>query len=573
MQVEEEPVTGVSSPVHLGFIETVENEEQLRRIAHRSANFNDWDGGQVGGCPSFLNPAYVPDAPQCRECQGVMNFICQLYAPVDEYEDRAFHRSLYVFGCSKCQNNHATQNNIRVFRCQLPQDNPYFPTDPSNEQEDDCINWKQHLPESHGVHLCQVCGMRGKYKCPLQQIYFCGKDHQREYKKHVFDKIKNGEIPTELPSVFPLAELAVDAEITTTGDNDTKDACRDAMFENNDDDNDSDAELEQEDLNRMTGKKETVKQDNFTQTFMQRIKHQPDQALRYARWKVTDDINANDGQVLWIRQDYRPTNIPDCPYCGAPRRFEFQLMPQMLDHLNANHAPKKSTLENTTAKETYEQYKTALRQAEDLIREAPPEAIPPVLVENKERAAARMRDYLLQQRNQNKMEWGVVATPLRAREMEMLRLFIGKNLHGGNRVSTCHRKKEANAISITTSIKYTRKRIDHIPAPIRAFRLPSRSPNKPITPISSILSSSQFHCEHPRFDHKTAKKRSSWGPSSVASLYNSILPLITSFLLHGIRNDPDANTNIHSSFSLSYGSSFLTHGFHCWRLDLPTSSH
>ena len=227
------------SPVHLGFIETIENEEQLHRIAHRSANFNEWDGGQVGGCPSFLNPAHVPDAPKCRECKGMMNFLCQLYAPVDEYEDRAFHRSLYVFGCSKCQSSNDTTQTIRVFRCQLPQDNPYFPRDPDDEDKNDKYSdWKQHLPENHGVHLCQVCGMRGKYKCPLQQLYFCGKDHQREYKKYVFDKIKNGEIPSELPSLFPLAELAVDAEITINNDNDMNDACHDTMFVSNDDDDD-----------------------------------------------------------------------------------------------------------------------------------------------------------------------------------------------------------------------------------------------------------------------------------------------------------------------------------------------
>lgn len=394
--------TKEGSTVHLGFVETIENEEQLLRIAHRSANFDDWDGGQVGGCPSFLDPQHLPDSPQCQECKGTMKFLCQIYAPVDEYEDRAFHRTLYAFACSKCQDD-STQT-IRVYRCQLPQENPYFPSDPTSLQ--DCTNWKQHLPETHGVQLCQVCGMRGKYKCPLQRLYFCGKEHQREYKKHVFDKISNGEGPSELPSVFPIAELAVDAEVLP--DPTADEANRDTMFEsnnNNSDGDDSDAELEQEDLNRMTGRKETVEQDKFTQTFMQRIKPQPDQALRYSRWNVDSGLgneSANDDQILWIRKDYRPTNIPDCPYCGSPRRFEFQLMPQMLDHLNRN-----ATVDQA-ASEPYQQYKNALQQAEDLIREAPPESIPPALVENKERVAGRMRQYLLKQRKST-VEFGVVA--------------------------------------------------------------------------------------------------------------------------------------------------------------------
>lgn len=386
------------SPVHLGFIEKIQTEEQLRRIAHRSANYEDWDGGQVGGCPSFLDPQHLPEeSPRCQECDSKMQFLCQIYAPIDEYEDRAFHRSLYVFACSQCQTD-STQT-VRVLRCQLPQQNSYFPTVPTTQ---DFSNWKRNLPETHGVQLCQVCGMRGKYKCPLQQLYFCGKDHQKEYKKHVFDRVQKGEVPSELPSVFPIAELAVEAEVSTVDENDVEE--RDVMFQNSKGgDDDSDTELEQEDLNRMTGKKgKANEQDPVTQTFMQRIQRQPDQALRYARWKANGKGVVPDDKVLWIRKDYRPSQIPDCPYCGSPRLFEFQLMPQMLDHFNQN------TAIDPSSAETYQQYKNALQQVDDLIREAPPESIPPALVENKEQATEKMRQYLLEQRR-FAIEFGVVA--------------------------------------------------------------------------------------------------------------------------------------------------------------------
>lgn len=409
--------------VHLGFVETIENEGQLRRLAHRSADYNEWDGGQVGGCPSFLDPQHIPDSPQCGKCDGTMNFVCQLYAPIDEYEERAFHRSFYVFACSKCQND--STETIRVYRCQLPQQNPYFPSDPSQDAPAVSV-WKQHLPATHNLQLCQVCGMRGKYKCPLQQLYFCGKDHQKEYKKHIFDKIKNGQVPSDLPSVYPLAELVVDAEILPTTNNTDNDK-RETLFETNDDDDDSDADLEQEDLNRMTGKKGSVEQDPFTQTFMQRIKSQPDQALRYARWQVGEDASdhKNIDEVLWIRKDYRPTAIPACPYCGAPRRFEFQLMPQMLDHLNRNASI------DQASNETYQQYKNTLQQAEDLIRESPPEAIPPALVENKERAAEKVRQYLLKQRKST-MEFGVVAVYTCTKSCGTMQDLEGLSTAGGD---------------------------------------------------------------------------------------------------------------------------------------------
>jgi pre-rRNA-processing protein TSR4 len=396
----EDPELEKESPaldtVHLGFVESIQDEEQLARVGHRSANFDLWDGGQVGGCPSFLNPQHLPmEEIRCQsdDCTTPMSFLCQLYAPVDEMVERAFHRSLYVFGCRHCQA-------IRVLRCQLPQDNPYYPSDPSTLETSISSGHSSPLsPETYGFHLCQVCGMRGRFKCPLQQLYFCGKEHQREYKKHVFDKIAKGEGPSEfLPSVYPLAELVVDQELDDLVEEHGEDGSPSTLFATNDDgDSDSDADLEQEDLNRMTGRTETVKHDEYTQAFMERIRGQADQALRYARWKE------GGGGPLWIRQDHWPLEIPDCPSCGAPRKFEFQLMPQMLDHLNrqaVTSAPKPS--------ETYEYYKAALQQADDVIRELPPENIPPALVDNKERAAAKMRDFLLEQRKAA-LEWGVVA--------------------------------------------------------------------------------------------------------------------------------------------------------------------
>ena len=47
----------------------------------------------------------------------------------------------------------------------------------------------------------------------------------------------------------------------------------------------------------------------------------PGQVVRYA---------LNDADALWPRVDCRPTAIPPCPLCGAPRIFEMQLMPQLI---------------------------------------------------------------------------------------------------------------------------------------------------------------------------------------------------------------------------------------------------
>ncbi|KAJ8963929.1 hypothetical protein NQ314_005258 [Rhamnusium bicolor] len=39
---------------------------------------------------------------------------------------------------------------------------------------------------------------------------------------------------------------------------------------------------------------------------------------------------------LWIAREPVPDNIPNCDYCGGPRRFEFQIMPQLLSILKEN---------------------------------------------------------------------------------------------------------------------------------------------------------------------------------------------------------------------------------------------
>ena len=60
--------------------------------------------------------------------------------------------------------------------------------------------------------------------------------------------------------------------------------------------------------------------------FQKATKLSPDQVIRYQR----------SGEPLWISDKDIPVSkdIPDCEFCGAPRIFEFQIMPQMLNCLS-----------------------------------------------------------------------------------------------------------------------------------------------------------------------------------------------------------------------------------------------
>eukprot|EP00797_Seminavis_robusta_P003600 Sro1227_g254300.2 (253) ;mRNA; r:14921-15679 len=203
-----------------------------------------------------------------------------------------------------------------------------------------------------------------------------------------------------------------------------------------DDDNehDSDEDLEQEDLNEMvTGTKldQTSTKDPLTNAFYKRIQDRkvPEQCLRYTmEWRrrydradgdqkdestTTSTQNDNpqqdddDSQPLWIRSTHQPTEIPPCPYCQAPRAFEFQLMPQMLHFLHANRRQNTTQNQSEQAKKN-ETAKQALIAAQSIIANSDPSQIPPSFVDAKAKAMQALEQDL-EQHGSNRVDWGVVA--------------------------------------------------------------------------------------------------------------------------------------------------------------------
>jgi pre-rRNA-processing protein TSR4 len=445
---ENEAVTGLENnpSIQLGFCVPIEGDQHLEEVAHRSPDYRVWDGGQVGGKPVWLDPEHLPTRVTCRQCAfngasterqkdsqkqkttlpPLMRFICQLYAPGDD-SDRAFHRSLYVFACPICC---SSKNNggIRVLRAQLPLQAPYFPNFEDGATVEEEVNWTQHLPSEWNQNLCAVCGLAGKGKCPLQHKYFCGPQHQREHKIHIHDKLnKQPNIAMEdvdLPSVYHMTQLVVEEEPGLSEEHASPTDSNGLFAKDDDDGDDDDADLEQDDLNEMTGvRAESVIQDPVTTEFYQRIQDRSNarhQCLRYCRWP----IETIDGAPLWIQQEGRPddSDIPDCPYCGGPRRFEFQLMPQMLHYLlqkkkhlslNKNDDNNKAT---SDGRGEYSKLKEALEQTDSLVQQAPPEQIPPALIEARDAAIKRVQDDLLRDRggdgsasSRGEVNWGVVA--------------------------------------------------------------------------------------------------------------------------------------------------------------------
>jgi len=395
--------------VQLGFSVEFEDDDHRMMTGHHLPLWREWDGGQLGGRPTWLNPKDIPKSHlTCRCCNNPLVFVCQLYCPLDEISPNAFHRSFYVFACPNSGKNcsEKTTGTIRVLRTQLPRDNPYFP----NEQEE-C--WAMHIPESWDVNLCKVCGQRGHGKCPIQGEYFCGRHHQREYKKYIFNKNTepSDEMDYFMPSVLSASEMVVEEEPSDVKDKKFEGKAGSPLFENDDSDEELDKNLEQNDLNEMTGAgPETVTKDADTMKFYDRINSIPNvnsQCLRYLRWPNKEQC-IQTTSPLWIRSDYKvdDENTPSCERCGAERRFEFQLMPQMLHYLL-----KKQEIERAKEKSKHAINKKdteAVRAATNILEQSSPEELPPDLVATTNRAIEVARHKIMEG-NANVLDWGSVS--------------------------------------------------------------------------------------------------------------------------------------------------------------------
>lgn len=426
MATKEHPV------VQLGFCVPVESVGQWKATGHFSSDhwYELWDGGQVGGRPTWLQP--LPDNntirwtcrnPDCVSTNATpslsLRFLCQLYAPIDElppYQvvpkeeeedetkewkmkgaafstttDRAYHRTLYLFGCLDC-------GHVRVLRTQLPRYNAYYSAPPATEDEDGISKAPRRSTtspreqNSEPQPLCAVCGQEGRYRCPKQGVYFCGASHQKEYSRYVYKPRQQSQQNDDsaaaasnehtqgeesqfrsymeecqaLPSIYPLWQLVVEEEPDPDdSDNDeSPDAgeavdsktnnerlTRNTLFPSSllDEVNDPDHDLEQEDLNRLVHGESAAEAasnepDPVVDSFFDRIQSRPTQCLRYCRWPPSSSIERCG--PLWMQRKYQlPQQLANagkdgtvdplvCPYCQGRREFEFQLQPQLLHYLS-----------------------------------------------------------------------------------------------------------------------------------------------------------------------------------------------------------------------------------------------
>ncbi|RLN73335.1 hypothetical protein BBJ28_00018047 [Nothophytophthora sp. Chile5] len=290
--------------VELGFIcEEASAPGSLQ--VHANPDWTKWDGGKVGGRPSWLCPSSgsLPSTEQlaCSECRTPLSFLLQVYCPLDEQSD-AFHRSLYVFVCRAA--GCSQQGDGKAFRLQLPRENAFYAGESgaSSLKSTDSSTHELVDPEA-AVELLRTQG--SKWLFPEHELEI---DHEPDSREAA------NEYEAKL-----LADFEKDKVI---GGRKTREGDESDPFTD-----DSELDVSQRELNEALG--HAGDQDAQYVRFLTRVALAKDQVLRYSRWE--------SDAVLWVHsQGIRTAAVPPCDRCGGDRKFEFQVLPQLLNYLGVD---------------------------------------------------------------------------------------------------------------------------------------------------------------------------------------------------------------------------------------------
>ncbi|XP_072383425.1 programmed cell death protein 2 [Diabrotica undecimpunctata] len=311
----------VEQDVELGFLENCQPWQVESRLFP----------SKVGGKPAWLNLQKLPSSEhlQCKKCQEPLIFLCQVYAPYEEEHKNFinnFHRTIFVFICRNvecCQRNNS--DNIKVFRSNLRRANKFYPYDPPDENPQPSFSLATWLT------LCNLCGCIAEKQCSkCKKVHYCTRHHQildwKEGHKtecnNSSESIPNSRSWKQSKILFQEWEIVIEPE-----EIDTKCFTEEEELEKFkqleiDGKIGSMADIPEEDLESHA----VTDSDKVFSKFQKRVKHNPDQMIRYRI----------GGQPLWISIEPVPENIPDCELCKGQRQFEFQIMPQMLSQLKEN---------------------------------------------------------------------------------------------------------------------------------------------------------------------------------------------------------------------------------------------
>ncbi|CAH3043326.1 unnamed protein product [Pocillopora meandrina] len=329
--------------VELGFAEEI-GDDAVRKLQMTSAFFPS----KIGGTPAWLNLLELPNSScmVCKICLKPMAFLLQVYAPMPH--DQSFHRTIFVFCCKdgNCHSKNYTDCFL-VLRNQLKRDNKFYSYNPPPELDEINELSMEYVAEEFKpktwISLCDVCGCKGDKKCSKCHVaQYCGREHQtvdwKSGHKNLCPKLCAQDSKEQLLQgnkcrnrriLFPEYELLIETEPVLTDENEKSEKDRLDEYKQfvraNELFTDTESDKELESLASLG--KEALLADKQFRKFKKRITREPKQVLRYHQ----------NGEPLWVSDEGKPSedDIPRCD-CGSERVFEFQIMPQLLNHLQVD---------------------------------------------------------------------------------------------------------------------------------------------------------------------------------------------------------------------------------------------
>ncbi|KAJ9508525.1 hypothetical protein QJQ45_012060 [Haematococcus lacustris] len=289
-----------------------------------------------------------------------------LYAPLDDdhpNQTTAFHRAILLFvtpkGSAVCK-----PGGVRALRCQLPRRNALYPyhapgdtdllppavqapdlayslsadpwqslahdgtLDSSSCSSQPAQNTPQGLapaPEASAHTPASERSDLAGSRAADEQIG--GADERGERMPGAAPSGGAAAVTAPPPALFPELELVVEAE---ERDSPEAEAAMSKLMMAYKDKVGQEGELSEEELPeevlQQVEEAVPLEQRHFAM-FQARMALAPDQVVRYCFQP--------GAHPLWPRPEPQPStaDIPACPLCGEPRQFEFQVLPQLLNHL------------------------------------------------------------------------------------------------------------------------------------------------------------------------------------------------------------------------------------------------
>jgi len=328
----------------------------------------DWTSNKVAGLPDWFASVNIDQYPQCGLCTANLYHLVQMYCPL---LNSTFHRTLNVFGCinKTCWNK---SQSIVVMRSQELE--VKTATKVKTQERVSCDDWggastwcdgdddwgnvdddnHTNIQDSIGGFAQDESSDGDGITDELNELSITdnnnichnnpcldGVHHFMGYHIYVHEESVTSLLGSN-EYEMKLYEDYIKREGDVMTDN----------IEDNNNDNDKSKSKGNKGKKGAMEKYEKTRSKSTDEAFHQfkkRISTYPQQLLRY-EW-------CGDPLLLSSRSPLDPPslhNIPPCPYCTAPRVFECQLLPSLLNYLHTNTSTHSSDQNTQLGNETIE---------------------------------------------------------------------------------------------------------------------------------------------------------------------------------------------------------------------------